>query len=102
MKTTIALIAALAMTTPAYAQDEPTAEEWCAQIALMAESMMKARQGGVSLQTVLDIVAENMPSARDLVIAAWDEPRYSTPQIQQRIIGDFRDRAHLDCLRGNT
>lgn len=99
MKYAITLIAALAA-SQLYADDTPTKEGWCSKIAVMAESMMDARQSGVSLQTVLDVVEEHMPSARDLAILAWDEPRYNTPEFQERVIGDFRDRAHLECLRG--
>jgi hypothetical protein len=73
----------------------------CESVASLAEGLMLARQGGVSLSTVMGIAAGD-PQLRGLVesmiLVAWNEPRWSSAGAQSRSVSDFRDRMHLLCL----
>ena len=72
----------------------------CAQLAELAESIMRARQRGVPLARQMEIARENgIDARRSIIIMAYEEPHYSTPSIQERVIGDFRDEIHLACLK---
>ena len=92
---TLALFALLA--APATAQ-EMTPDELCATFATYAEVVMKARQGGVPLGQMLDTI-NGEPLLRNLVMVAYDQPRFSTETYQQEAIDVFRDNVHLGCLQ---
>ncbi|MER9302913.1 hypothetical protein [Mesorhizobium sp. M0496] len=36
---------------------------------------------------------------RKLVVDAYSIPRFNSPEYQQRAIAEFRDDAHLACLK---
>lgn len=92
------LFAALLSAPAPVAASEPDA---CAMIAMLAEATMRNRQAGVSLSDQLGISdhPDIRPIVRDLALAAWDEPRYTSPAVVARITGEFRDRWHARCLR---
>lgn len=89
-----ALIIALSLATPSHAGSDAE----CSGFAEFAEIIMTARQNGTSLQDALDAADDFHPNARIFVILAWQQPRYNTLGYQQRAIGDWRDRSHLECL----
>lgn len=70
--------------------------QYCTIIGNLSESIMKARQNGVSMSDIM-----NMPSATSLgkamTIDAFKEPRYSTEEFKQRAITDFRANWELAC-----
>lgn len=95
--TTLAALAALTFPTISTAQ-EPAPDEICGVLAQYAQSIMTIRQRGGSLAQALT-TAEALPSLRGLVLAAYDEPRFSTADFQERAISEFRDEVHLACLK---
>lgn len=83
---------------PTAAQTQSDYMELCREISNLAESIMSNRQSGASMVQMMDI-ADGNGLAQSLVAAAYEEPRYSTPQYQQEAISDFRDQAYLECYR---
>lgn len=78
--------------------------ENCSRAAKVAESLMRARQRGVALQDALDALKSSYPKSahgyvEKLVIMAYDVPLYASPDYQTRAVGEFRDKAHLQCLK---
>lgn len=66
---------------------------------------MKARQNGVAMQKVLDVISTpDFASVKDgfrtIIMMAYDKPRFSTEANKQRAIGDFRDQVQLYCMKG--
>lgn len=90
----IAVIAALA-TTPATAGD---VKQTCKQYGGLSEQVMIARQNGVPLSTLMDVVTNEM--FEPLLIHAYQLPRYSTQSMQRRSIEDFRNAAETACFNG--
>jgi 3-hydroxyisobutyrate dehydrogenase-like beta-hydroxyacid dehydrogenase len=101
MKTILAAIAlSMALSGPAMARQDRQTQN-CADIAELAEAMMLARQGGVSLATAMEIAASD-PTLRNITETmarmAWSETRWLSVEAQRRAVSDFRDRIHLLCL----
>lgn len=76
----------------------------CASVGAIAESVMKRRQDGLSLQSTLDAAksaASEMAYAamEDMIIAAYEVPVYTVDTYQERAIGEFRDDRQLECMK---
>ena len=75
-----------------------TIQTTCSAFGLMAADVMKERQSGVPLQTmvlrspILNTLIDHM------VIKAYDEPLKSDPALQARIIENFKRQSELDCI----
>ena len=94
---TLTAAALLAISANASAQSFP-----CEFVGKIAENLMKQHQEGVSLSIVmrtLDGIANAGDRAENkaLAIAAYDTPRFSTPEMQRRAINRFRDEALVKC-----
>ena len=78
-------------------------QEKCSMMATLAESVMSARQTGVELQTLMETMTEAGGAmgkiGQELLILAYDQPRYTTEKIQRRTIDEFRDDAYLECAK---
>lgn len=76
-------------------------ENWrtqCSSIASLAEVTMRARQLGVSMVKLME--AQNTSKlGESMIIAAYEIDRYISDEGQQRAIGEFRDKAYLNCLK---
>jgi len=78
----------------------------CEQVAGLAKSMMEARQGGIAMTQVLE-VAKKMDAesgtdvGRNMVMAAFDVPRFHGEEAQARAIQDFSNDMHLSCLKSS-
>jgi hypothetical protein len=57
---------------------------------------MTARQSGMAMSEVM-----NMMSFKQLVIAAYEKPRFSGDEYKTKSIEDFRDKAYLDCIKAS-
>jgi poly-D-alanine transfer protein DltD len=102
MKSMILCLAVLAL-LPATGQAEKSFKERmeaCKAIEKLAESVMSARQRGVAMSKMLEIVNDGEPNelVNAMVMDAWDKPRYSTERHQQRSISDYRDAAFGACM----
>ena len=102
MKTLTAACAALLLSAgSAPAEDLPdisTADGLCDMVAMLAETAMRGRQASVPLGTMLEAV-EDMPVGREIVLMAYERPRFNSPSVQQSETDDFRDQWHVECLR---
>ncbi|TIN38853.1 MAG: hypothetical protein E5Y10_25060 [Mesorhizobium sp.] len=79
-------------------------DKTCARAAKVAEKLMEVRQSGVSLGDAMDALVSSYPASahefvRKLVIDAYSFPRFRTPEYRQRAVAEFRDGAHLACLK---
>lgn len=96
----IAAIFTLLLSGQLYAQDKLAA---CNSISSLAETIMKQRQNGAPMSEMMRIAGEAGGAigkvGEELVIMAYDKPRYTTENYQQRVIEDFRDSAHLECVK---
>lgn len=92
------LLLSILIAGPVLAEEENQGMPTCEGVALIAEIIMKSRQAGVSLSRSLEI-AEGDELLREIALRAYEQPRMSTPQNQQRMIEDFRDELHLECIR---
>lgn len=76
--------------------DEPKAV--CDEVADLAESVMKARQAGMSLTASLEVAKDN-ELIKAIAIDAYTVPRYVTGSNQVLEAQEFRTRWHLHCLQ---
>lgn len=83
-----------------------TVEEVCSAIGDLAEAVMAARQAGVPFKKVLDINPK--PEERDLfklmsyeiTLEAYRRSRYDSEELQQKVIDEFSNSMHINCLDG--
>ena len=94
--TTAALIVTLATASQA---EQPSAMETCTTWGEFAELVMEFRQGGVALSSVIEAMGDDMNSTqRDLIMYAYDTPRFRTPRIVAEVVEDFRNEAEYICF----
>jgi len=98
MKTLTATTLALLMALSAPALAKPAS---CDQIANVAKSVMSGRQGGVSMGTLVGIAKGNALIEK-MVVEAYESGRYSTKEIQDRQISEFRDKWFLWCFKAES
>ena len=77
----------------------PTQEQLCEIEGSLAKVVMDGRQLGFELSGMLKMVKTAPGGSREMVLQAYEEPRYSTKAMQQRTITDFADNWLLRCLR---
>lgn len=90
---TFLLISTLAFAAPTLAQ---TAAETCPVIGELAESIMEARQSGVSVSDMM-AVADGNEFFEGLVLTAFESPRYTTEEYRLREAQDFRNAVEAMC-----
>jgi hypothetical protein len=86
------------------AQRASAAEDWterCKSISSLAATIMKGRQAGVSMSSMMDVTvdADIKNLTTSMVMDAYEKPRYSTEKVQQETISDFRDDWYLKCAQ---
>ena len=98
-KKTVSTILALALISSSAMADS----EFCGALAKAAENLMKGHQNGAAMSDMLAVNANKSPVLKDLldslVMEAYSEPRYGSEKMKLRIIGEFRDKIHVECLR---
>ena len=72
----------------------------CAVLGEVALLIMKNRQAGASLSGLMEI-AEGDPLLIQIILAAYELPRWSTPANISRAEEDFSNEVMLDCYRGS-
>ncbi len=84
-------------------------EDSCRNLMKVAGVAMKARQDGTPLEAMLqaiDIVKkdglsnEGGESFRQILIDAYSQLEYSSPEYQQRAINDFSSKYYISCMKG--
>ncbi len=86
------------------ASASPGHEKKCKIMGEVAEKVMRDRQTGRSLSSMIDSVdsVENKSLQgimKMIVISAYDVPRYGTREHQERAVGEFADMILLSCLK---
>ncbi len=81
------------------------AEDWksiCGSYAQLAVTIMDGRQSGVPMSALMSALAD--PSikeqAENIIISAYEVPRYRTKEMHKRAGEEFRDEVYLDCAKG--
>jgi hypothetical protein len=69
----------------------------CAGFAVLAAVVMEGRQIGVPLGMALGDTSPDSTIGR-VILGAYEQPRYTTARVQQRVIADYRDEVHMLCL----
>lgn len=84
----------------ASAEDEQFRLELCQQMSSLAETMMRARQEGVLMSTLIEKSGEGEVGeyARAVITEAYRRNRYRTEEAQQRAITDFANEVYLACF----
>lgn len=81
--------------------DERTELQLCELLGEFAAQTMANRHDGRPLSKALSAIqgdaAESILSA--IIMLAYDEPKYSSPEYQKSSIDEFRNEAELGCLR---
>ena len=74
--------------------------EQCKGVTTVAESVMKARQSGASLDQVMEVViAQGMESdMTPIIMLAYDVPRYGTESYRSGAINDFKSKILKVCM----
>ena len=67
----------------------------CSQMGTMAAKIMEVRQIGVAVSKVIEIFDDDAMTA--IILAAYQVPRFSTDEYQQRAIADFRNEVEVMC-----
>jgi len=87
-----------------WAENKELLYKSCAGIANAAETVMTNRQLGIAMQKMIKVVnKEDNKIIRnemlDMVIRAYETPRYSTKKMKNEAISDFRDMYYLHCIK---
>lgn len=101
MKKLLTALALTLMATPTLA-DSKISHETCDSYGQLANTIMKVRQQGAPMSSLLAIVVEGATEAhyelvRSMVIAAYKIPQYSTDDSKQREIEVFTNEVLLIC-----
>ncbi len=86
---------ALAMTLAFSAQ--ASQYQHCETMSDLSQSIMEAHQKGVPMSTIMNKIG-NGEVTRIIIKMAYNEPRYSTPESQQREQARFRDYIYGVCV----
>lgn len=74
----------------------------CEDRADLAREVMASRQAGVPIADVIRLAKESnayTKATRDLILRAYEAPRYQTEEHQQREITEFENAAYVACAR---
>lgn len=78
-------------------------QKLCSTLGKTAELILDLRESGMPLSRVLELTTTSEPEmakvAREMVLAAYDLPRFSTPAMKERQSQDFRNQVELMCFR---
>lgn len=85
-------------------------EKSCRGLMSIAGIAMKARQDGTPLEAMLqaiDIVKKKDglsdkggEAFREILIDAYSQTEYSTPEYQQKAINNFSSKYYINCMKG--
>lgn len=93
-------MALLVMALPGYAIAEEAKgwRELCSETGDLARKIMTARQGGFSMDSMFALVGDS-EMGQDIVISAYETPRYSTAKMQDRAVSEFANQTQLQCIK---
>ena len=93
------IAAALTLSFTAFAEEPQT--DVCDELNNLARSVMNARQSGMEMRQLIEVVRGNEASevAIEIIIRAYEKPRYSVEKNKQNAIKDFQNEIYLQCIR---
>lgn len=67
----------------------------------MAKTIMENRHKGVAMSKMMAIEMDPAIAevTKALIMAAYEGPRYSTPEMQEKAAQDFENEAFLTCIK---
>jgi len=100
----VALVFMVTFSTSVNAEEDPSPTTVCKSWASTAEKVMIARQIGVPMSRLFEIAEEsdsvNYTSVlKDIVVKAYDKPRYSTESMQNKCVRDFQNVIFKECIQ---
>lgn len=98
MKILTTALAAITLSACAPANAEVTKYDVCGAYGGLSETVMTARQEGMSMRDVIEHAMGDEFSIA-IVQAAYEVPGYSTAEFQQKAILEFSNRIYAECLR---
>lgn len=103
------IIAALSITTLCVAANaDVSIEDYCFEAMKLSESVMTARQYGVSIESALSVRESAFKKSKDesarlvhteIILEAYDSPMYSTERYKQSEIKEFAARNYITCIQ---
>ena len=95
------LIIAAALTLSLTAFAEEAELDVCDELNNLARSVMNARQSGMEMRQLIEVVRGNEASeiAIEIIIRAYETPRFSVEKNKQNAIKDFQNEIYLQCIR---
>ena len=72
--------------------------ELCDVMANAGEVIMKGHQTGYPMKKMITAYSGAGDNIDELIMVAYNTPRYSTEESQQRAIGEYRDKVYLECV----
>ncbi|MET3601839.1 hypothetical protein [Martelella mangrovi] len=98
--TFVAVLAIFVMPVTAVAEDSSAGT--CQALGKLAENIMRARQNGVSISKVMSLVEKAdvfKDITKQMIIIAYDEPRWNGKALQDRAVMDFSNDIQLMCYK---
>lgn len=100
MKRAIVILFSLIVVTPVKADSW---RELCSSYSDLSEKIMTNRQSGVAMSKMMSTVDGQKDAMskviEEIIIEAYEKPRYSTERMQKRTIEDFRNSIYLTCAK---
>lgn len=85
------------------ASDKQENKDFCTYIYDAANQIMSARQSGVPMPKLMQIIRKSggQKIDEDMVTEAYEVSRFSTEEYAKRAISDFSDAWYLLCIKAN-
>lgn len=77
----------------------------CDLLSTISRAVMSARQASVAMPDVMEATEQNKVNGAlgdwvdDIVIDAYEQPAYSSPEYQAKATNEFVSRWHLKCVK---
>ena len=72
--------------------------ELCDVMANAGEVIMKGHQTGYPMKKMIAAYSGAGDNIDELIMVAYNTPRYSIEESQQIAIGEYRDKVYLECI----
>jgi hypothetical protein len=97
MKSLIIGVLCFVYSIPAVSVDDDC-HDLCVVMANAGEVIMKGHQKGYPMKEMMATYSGAGDTIDQLIMVAYDSPRYSTEESQQKAIGEYRDKVYLECV----
>lgn len=78
----------------------------CESMSNLAGAIMEGRQAGRDMAEMMKAGSSNDPAIVKLresfIVAAFEEPRYSSEEYQQKATADFKNSVFLQCFKSQA